>query len=174
MSLPSKRPEFETETDRINLSIIGHALVKATGWWLEALPRFYGINWVAHAGSPHHSPLVAFVEGRARNYEHTTVMVGLHKAMRLAEVAAMTGVPAYLAVLWGVPSHDPTLTEPDVRIARISVAVIREVVCWGGRGKGSMRDWQDVEPVVLLGLQHFVGLNEFGEQVKAAQQRGAK
>ena len=143
----SKRPLYETETDKGNERRAFPLIAERLGGEARKLPdrHFADCVIVAPDGS-----ITAYVEYKKRRMawgDYPTIMLSAGKFLRLEEVKCL-GVGAYFVV---EDRHG------DVRMVDLHSPSLDMSVVWGGRTH-STRDSMDVEPVCHFPIGTFTGV----------------
>jgi hypothetical protein len=140
----SKRPLYETETDKGNERRAFPLIGKNLGGEARKLPERHFADCVIVAPDGKIKSYVEYKKRRMAWGDYPTIMLSAGKFLRLEEVRNL-GIRAFFAV---EDRHG------DVRMLDLHAPYLGMTVVWGGR-TSSTRDSMDIEPVCHFPVESF-------------------
>ena len=140
MTTQGTRPRYETQDDLSREGAFSRKVSEKFNCTFRKMPLRYGLDYAAMRDGV----IVAFIEIKVRTNpvdQYQTYMVALSKWSAARELRAVTGLPSFLMVQWSDAwGYTPLSGTIDS-------------LTFGGRKDRS--DWQDMEPVTLIGMDRF-------------------
>jgi hypothetical protein len=136
------RPQYERDSDLAAEAEVIAAIEDRWSCRAIKLPKSYRLDFALTKGEQ----VRAWAEIKCRGRRYPTYMLSLHKALAGLEMARATGCPFLLVVRY-----------PDgIVYARMQEEMAQSCGIGGRKDRG---DWQDIEPVVHIPMDHFRGLD---------------
>lgn len=138
------RPEYETEADRQIENDVSQIVSKAWNCKLTKLPVKYHLDYAV----VRNEVIIGFLELKSRNYTMAQLdrmggfFVSLDKFMSAQRLNKATGLPSIIMIK----------ALDGIYYASFHNAKIKSVKM---EGRKDRKDWQDVEPCVLLATDQF-------------------
>jgi len=137
------RPIYETDGDLRNERAVVEILNKLWGTQAHKMPRAYSLDYMLTRGSE----AMAFVEIKCRQVpsgKYDTLMISMAKILKGRAITRETGVPSILVVRWNDKTGYVYMSEIDM-----------DIQVGGRRDRG---DAQDIEPVCMIPIKNFRGV----------------
>jgi len=135
------RPLYETQEHLTGEKSFGEVIQDKWKCVLTKLPIQYGLDFCTYKDNK----FSGFIELKNRTCSKKsfdTYIISLSKFLKAKEFFRTTGFPTYLCVKW-------TDDMGYVRLDKLESIEIKQ----GGRT--DRNDWQDVEPVIHISMEHF-------------------